>query len=188
MIPEPSRQRSRPLGLSDQGKPTQYVLFPWGGVKHCLAAYSSAYMVAGMLERFIKGLNSIVNRLALAIVIIIFCGIFIFPLFHNNENSKAVKKELQQIGIALGKYYQENNKWPSSGGRSVAEALSGDGKAKAFYKHERLDPEGRFIDPWEKPYRYFFSNDGCAVQSAGPDEKFADGMSVGGDDYWYAPR
>lgn len=157
-------------------------------MKHCLAAYCSVYKVAVVLQKFIKGLNSIVNRLALAIVIIIFCGIFIFPLFHDGENTKAVKSELQQIGIALGKYYQENNKWPSSGGRSVAEALAGEGEAKAFYSHERLDPEGRFIDPWEKPYRYFFSNDACAVQSAGPDEKFADGMNVGSDDYWYAPR
>ena len=157
-------------------------------MKHCLAACCSVYKVAGVLQKFIKGLNSIVNRLALAIVIIIFCAIFIFPLFHDGENTKAVKSELQQIGIALEKYYQENNKWPSSGGRSVAEALAGEREAKAFYRHERLDPEGRFIDPWEKPYRYFFSNDACAVQSAGPDEKFSDGMSVGGDDYWYAPR
>ena len=141
-----------------------------------------------MLQNFIKGLNSIVNRLALAIVIIIIFGIFIFPLFHNHKDTKTVKLELRRIGDALEEYYQENNKWPSSGARSVAEALAGVAEAKAFYRHIRLDPEGRFIDPWEKPYRYFFSNDRCAIQSAGPDEEFSDGINVGEDDYWYAPR
>ena len=146
------------------------------------------YRFVPVLQKFIKGVNSIVNRLALAIVILIIFGIFVFPLFHNNQDTRAVKSELRRIGNALGEYYQENNKWPSSGARSVAGALSGEGEAKAFYKHARLDAEGRFIDPWEKPYRYFFSNDRCAIQSAGPDEEFSDGINVGEDDYWYAPR
>jgi len=141
-----------------------------------------------VLQNFIKGLNSIVNRLALAIVILIVFGIFIFPLFHNNENSKAVKAELRKLGAALDEYYREKNKWPSPGARSVAGALSGKAGSGEFYSHERLDPEGRFIDPWQKPYRYFFSNDRYAIQSAGPDGDFSEGLNVGEDDYWYAPR
>ena len=141
-----------------------------------------------VLQNFIKGINSIVNRLALAIVILIIFGIFIFPLFHSNKETKAVKSELKQIGAALQEYYQEQNKWPSPGARSVAAALAGGADGKAFYSHERLDPEGRFIDPWENPYRYFFSNDLYTIQSAGPDEKFSEGLNVGEDDYWYAPR
>ncbi|MCP4849004.1 MAG: hypothetical protein GY899_13770 [Verrucomicrobiaceae bacterium] len=140
------------------------------------------------MQKFIKGVNSIVNRLALAIVILIIFGIFIFPLFHNHQDTRAVKSELGWIGGALEEYYQENNKWPSSGARSVAKALAGEGEAKAFYRHERRDEEGRFIDPWKTPYRYFFSNDRYAIQSAGPDEEFSDGISAGEDDYWYAPR
>ena len=146
------------------------------------------YRFAPVLQNFIKGVNSIVNRLALAIVILIIFGIFIFPLFNSNKETKAVKSELQQIGAALEEYYHEQNKWPSPGARAVAAALAGEGGAKGFSSHERLDPEGRFIDPWEKPYRYFFSNDRYTIQSAGPDEEFSDGFNLGEDDYWYAPR
>ena len=147
------------------------------------------YRFAPVLQNFIKGLNSIVNRLALAIVILIIFGIFIFPLFHNNKKSKAVKSELRSIGAALEEYYKEKNKWPSPGARTVAGALSGTGSnAAGFYNQERIDAKGRFIDPWKKPYRYFFSNDSYVIQSAGPDGDFAEGLNVGEDDYWYAPR
>lgn len=153
-----------------------------------MQAGQDVYKLVAVLQQFIKGLNSIVNRLALAIVILIIFGIFIFPLFHNNKKTKTVKSELRQIGAALEEYYQEQNKWPSPGARSVAGALSGGGQSKGFYNHARLDPEGRFIDPWENPYRYFFSNDRYVIQSAGPDGEFSDGLNAGEDDYWYAPR
>ena len=49
-----------------------------------------------------------------------------------------------------------------------------------------ITPEEAKIDPWGKPYRYFFSNDGYAIQSAGPDGVFAEGHKSGRDDQWYS--
>ena len=49
-----------------------------------------------------------------------------------------------------------------------------------------LNSEEAKIDPWGKPYRYFFSNDGYAIQSAGPDGVFAEGHKSGRDDQWYS--
>jgi len=119
----------------------------------------------------IKGINSIVNRLALAIVIIIVFAIFISPIFSSRKKVKRVKGEMSKIAKDLELYHAENNKWPSSGASSVAAALNSE-EAK--------------IDPWGKPYRYFFSNDGYAIQSAGPDGVFAEGHKSGRDDQWYS--
>ena len=33
---------------------------------------------------------------------------------------------------------------------------------------------------------YFFSNDGYAIQSSGPDQVFAEGQKYGRDDHWYS--
>ena len=139
-----------------------------------------------MLKERLKAVNSFVNTLALAIVIIIIFGIFVLPMFYSRKHSKAAKAELREIGSALQDYYAEKGAWPSSGGRAVAEALTGG--QEAFSKHERRDEDGRFLDPWETPYRFFFSKDAYAIQSAGRDEKFENEPSTGGDDYWYAPR
>ena len=78
---------------------------------------------------------------------------------------------MSKIAKDLELYHAENNKWPSSGASSVAAALNSE-EAK--------------IDPWGKPYRYFFSNDGYAIQSAGPDGVFAEGHKSGRDDQWYS--
>ncbi|MEC9036744.1 MAG: type II secretion system protein GspG [Verrucomicrobiota bacterium] len=124
-----------------------------------------------MFKDAIKGINSIVNRLALAIVIIIVFAIFISPIFSSRKKVKRVKGEMSKIAKDLELYHAENNKWPSSGASSVAAALNSE-EAK--------------IDPWGKPYRYFFSNDGYAIQSAGPDGVFAEGHKSGRDDQWYS--
>jgi len=142
------------------------------------------------LKEFLRSINGIVNRLAIVAVVTVFCGIFVFPLFHDREGAKSVKAELAEIGEALGEYHAETGEWPSAGGRSVAEALTGSAKegSKVFIKHERRDAEGRFIDPWETPYRYFFSSGSYALRSAGPDGKFEAGINGRGDDFWYSPE
>jgi type II secretory pathway pseudopilin PulG len=119
----------------------------------------------------IKGINSIVNRLALAIVIIIVFAIFISPIFSSRKKVKRVKDEMSKIAKALESYYAEKNEWPSSGPTSVAAALKESVNTK---------------DPWGTEYRYFFSNDGYSIQSAGPDKVFAEGHKSGKDDQWYS--
>ena len=125
-----------------------------------------------MFKNAIKGINSIVNRLALAIVIIIVFAIFVSPIFSSRKKVKRVKNEMSEIAKALESYYAEKNEWPSSGPTSVAAALK-----------ESVDAE---IDPWGTEYRYFFSNDGYSIQSAGPDKAFAEGHKSGRDDQWYS--
>jgi hypothetical protein len=136
------------------------------------------------VKEFLKSIHTAMNKLALVAVITVFCGIFVFPLFYNRKDAKTAKSELAEIGGALQKFHAESGEWPSSGGRAVAAALGG---AKAFSKHERKDSEGRFLDPWETPYRFYFSKDGFTVRSAGQDKKFAKGLSSGEDDYWFSP-
>ncbi len=139
-----------------------------------------------MLKDSLKAVNSAVNRLALVVVVVIFCGIFVFPLFYSRKRVKEVKAELAEIGGALEDYRAETGGWPPSGGRAVAVALLGGGGAKAYSEHPRKDGEGRLVDPWDTPYRFFFSRGGFAIQSAGRDGKFADGSPSGGDDYWFS--
>lgn len=134
-----------------------------------------------VLKNALKGINSIVNRLALAIVILIVFAIFVSPLFYSRKEVKEVKNELKEIGKALESYNAEKHSWPSTGPSSVAAALK-----ETFYQHGKVDAKKRFIDPWDSEYRFFFSNDGYAIQSAGPDKEFADGEGSGTDDYWYS--
>ena len=124
-----------------------------------------------MFKDVIKWFNSIVKRLALAIVIIIIYAIFISPIFSSRKTVKKVKNEMSEIAKGLEKYHADKNEWPSAGATAVAIALK---------------LEAAKIDPWGKPYRYFFSNDGYAIQSAGPDGVFAEGHKSGRDAQWYS--
>lgn len=145
-------------------------------------------MRAVALKDILRSIHGMMNQLAVVAVITVFCGIFIFPMFYDTKSAKSVKAEIAALGKALTDYHAETGAWPAStGGRSVTDALGGAGGGKVYSKHERRDPEGRFTDPWDTPFRYFFSSTSSyAVQSAGPDGKFEKGLSEG-DDYWYAP-
>ena len=81
------------------------------------------------------------------------------------------ENQMEMIGKALESYYAENGSWPSAGPSSIAAILQGSVSQK---------------DPWDKDYRYFFSNDGYAIQSSGPDQVFAEGQKYGRDDHWYS--
>lgn len=142
--------------------------------------------ISPVLRESLKAIHSVANRLALIVVVVVFCGIFVFPLFYSRKKAKEVKAELREIAVALGDYRSETGSWPSPGGRSVAEALLGDGRGKAYSRHSRRDGEGRFVDPWEGPYRFFFSKSGFAIQSAGKDGKYTEGASGVGDDLWFS--
>ena len=122
-----------------------------------------------MIKNLIIGINSIVNRLALGIVLILIFAIFIYPFFSGRKEVKRVENQMERIGKALESYYAENGSWPSSGPDSMNSVLNG--------------VESR-EDPWGKEHRYFFSNDGYAIQSSGPDKSFAEGQKFGKDDYW----
>lgn len=140
------------------------------------------------IKDFLRSIHSVVNRLAVVAVVTVFCGIFVFPLFYNTKDAKAAKSELAALGKALSDYHAENGAWPAAGARSVAEALSGAGGGKAFTDHGRRADDGRLLDPWGNPFRFFFSSNRYAIQCAGADGEFEDGLGKGGDDYWYAPR
>jgi type II secretory pathway pseudopilin PulG len=139
-----------------------------------------------VLKDSLKVVHSITNQAALVVVIVVFFGIFIFPLFYSQKKAKQLKAELREIGASLESYHSETGSWPSPGGRSVAEALLGGGGGEAYSEHERRDGDGRFIDPWETPYRFYFSKSGFAIQSAGKNGKYAEGKSDTGDDVWFS--
>jgi hypothetical protein len=69
---------------------------------------------------------------------------------------------------------------------AVARWALGGGGGEAYSEHERRDGDGRFIDPWETPYRFYFSKSGFAIQSAGKNGKYAEGKSDTGDDVWFS--
>jgi len=124
-----------------------------------------------VIKNLISGINSVVNRLALGIVLILIFAIFIYPFFSGGKEVKRVENQMEMIGKALESYYAENGSWPSAGPSSIAAILKGSVSQK---------------DPGDKDYRYFFSNDGYAIQSSGPDQVFAEGQKYGRDDHWYS--
>ncbi len=134
----------------------------------------------------LKSIHSAVNTLALAVVLIVIGGIFILPMFRKKDSAEA-KRELAALGKALAALHSETGSWPEGGAIAVAGALLGAEGGKALVEHERRDAQGRFIDPWETPFRFYFSQNAFAIQSAGPDGKFADGQNEE-DDYWFSSR
>ena len=124
-----------------------------------------------MIKNILSGVNSFVNRLAFAIVLILIFAIFIYPLFSGGKEVKRVENQMEKIGTALESYYAEKGSWPSSGTSNIGVIFKDSVSQK---------------DPWGKEYRYFFSNDGYAIQSSGPDKVFAEGQKFGKDDHWYS--
>ena len=94
-----------------------------------------------VIKNLISGINSVVNRLALGIVLILIFAIFIYPFFSGGKEVKRVENQMEMIGKALESYYAENGSWPSAGPSSIAAILKGSVSQK---------------DPWDKDYRYFF--------------------------------
>lgn len=145
-------------------------------------------MAKSSIGKALSKVHSAANQLAFILIVVVICGVFVFPLFYDRKKVRAVKTELAELGSALADYHAETGKWPAAGARSVATELSGGEGKKAFSAHERRDAEGRFIDPWETPYRFYFSENGYVIRGAGDDGKFQDGPDEKADDYWYSPK
>ena len=94
-----------------------------------------------MIKNILSGVNSFVNRLAFAIVLILIFAIFIYPLFSGGKEVKRVENQMEKIGTALESYYAEKGSWPSSGPSNIGVIL------KDSVSQKRS---------WGKEYRYFF--------------------------------
>ena len=58
-----------------------------------------------VIKNLISGINSVVNRLALGIVLILIFAIFIYPFFSGGKEVKRVENQMEMIGKALESYY-----------------------------------------------------------------------------------
>ena len=103
----------------------------------------------------------------------------------DGEKTALVQRELGELATAIAVYRARVGRFPPSGSQSLVMHLDGDdrngGPAERFHAFPpaRL-ADGRFLDPWGKPYRYRHEPDRApAVWSIGPNAKDEDGE---GDD------
>lgn len=136
-----------------------------------------------------KGIiQEFVGFAATAIIIMIVLVVFVFPMFYgSSKERKLAAKELEAIAQALTEYRSEKGGWPGTTNVTASTALTVDAaNGKPWLSHERQDKQGRLLDPWDKPYQFFLSNDGFIVRSSGPDAIFNAGSSENlGDDLVY---
>ena len=95
--------------------------------------------------------------------------------------------EMDSLIVALLQYRTEFGTLPVGPDSAVCKALSGENAKKIKFiemRSTRIGTDGRFLDRWGTPYRFYFSDDGVLVRSAGPNRQFDDQRVEQVDDYF----
>jgi len=127
------------------------------------------------------GIAAIVAALAAALVT--GCGYVTAksdPAAQFNNNAENLILGLQQYKEFTGAYPVGNNV-------SITRAMQGKNDKKVLILSIRqtdLNDKGEIVDPWNTPFRFYFSGDEVLIRSAGPNRVWEDDVSPLADDLY----
>ncbi|MCU0770611.1 MAG: hypothetical protein MUE94_02410 [Verrucomicrobia bacterium] len=97
-----------------------------------------------------------------------------------NENAENLILGLQQYKEFTGAYPVGNNV-------SITRALMGQNEKKVLIlsiRQNDLNDKGEIVDPWNNPFRFYFSGDEVLIRSAGPNRVWEDDNLPASDDLY----
>jgi hypothetical protein len=106
--------------------------------------------------------------------------------FRVNARTASFNQDVDSLFFALQKYKERVGSFPTGGNLEVAKSLMGNNaKSVIVIVGNRIptNEKGEFVDPWGTPLRFYFSDTGVLLRSAGPNRRFDDSTVMDADDY-----
>ena len=123
-------------------------------------------------------------------VITVLCGALwasrAWTTLRANARTSQFNEDVENLFVGLQKYKERVGSYPIGGNIEVSKALAGNNPKNVIILVGRkiaTNEKGEFIDPWGTPLRFYFSDTGVLIRSAGPNRRFDDSTVLEADDY-----
>ena len=103
-----------------------------------------------------------------------------------NARMSKLNEDVENLFTALQQYKENVGSYPVGGNADIAKALQGKNPKNVIILVGRKSPsndKGEFVDPWTTPLRFYFSDSGVLIRSAGANRRFDDSTVMEADDY-----
>jgi hypothetical protein len=103
-----------------------------------------------------------------------------------NARTAKFNEDIENLFASLQKYKERVGTYPTGGNAEVAKALQGNNPKNVIVivgRKTELNEKGEFVDPWGTPLRFYFSDTGVLIRSAGPNRRFDDSTVIEADDF-----
>ncbi|MGN6555043.1 MAG: hypothetical protein ACTHLW_15150 [Verrucomicrobiota bacterium] len=103
-----------------------------------------------------------------------------------NARTAKFNEDIENLFTSLQKYKERVGSYPVGGNAEVAKALQGNNPKNVIVivgRKTDLNEKGEFIDPWGTALRFYFSDVGVLIRSAGPNRRFDDSTVMEADDF-----
>jgi hypothetical protein len=103
-----------------------------------------------------------------------------------NARTAKFNEDIENLFTSLQKYKERVGNYPVGGNAEVAKALQGNNAKNVIVivgRKTELNDKGEFIDPWGTSLRFYFSDTGVLIRSAGPNRRFDDSTVMEADDF-----
>jgi hypothetical protein len=123
------------------------------------------------------------------ITILVGCGWIVraWTAVRVNARTQRLNDDIVTLFEALQKYKENVGSYPIGSNAEIAKALKGRNSKNIIILVGRktdLNEKGEFVDPWNTALRFYFSDSGIMVRSAGPNRRFDDSTAMDCDDFF----
>lgn len=123
-------------------------------------------------------------------VITVICGAFwaaaTWKTLSANARTAKFNQVIETLFTSLQNYKENLGAYPTGGNAQIARALQGENPKKIIVlvgRKTETNEKGEYLDPWGTPLRFYFSESGVLVRSAGPNRRFDDSTVLEADDF-----
>ena len=123
------------------------------------------------------------------ITVLVGCGWIVraWTAVRVNARTQRLNDDIVTLFEALQKYKENVGSYPIGSNAEIAKALKGRNSKNIIILVGRktdLNEKGEFVDPWNTALRFYFSDSGIMVRSAGPNRRFDDSTAMDCDDFF----
>lgn len=96
-------------------------------------------------------------------------------------------KNAETLILGLQQYKEFTGAYPVGNNLSITKAMMGKNDKKVLIlaiRQSDLNDRGEILDPWNTPYRFYFSGDQVLIRSAGPNKVWEDDDQAVSDDLY----
>jgi hypothetical protein len=96
-------------------------------------------------------------------------------------------KNAENLILGLQQYKEFTGAYPVGNNLSITKALMGQNDKKVLIlsiRQSDLNDKGEILDPWNTPFRFYFSGDEVLIRSAGPNRVWEDDDQPESDDLY----